>query len=43
MKERKIYCRTPKCSCKMFDYVPICKGQVMMIGCSWLARSEVPV
>lgn len=23
--ERKINCRTAKCPCKMFDYVPICK------------------
>ena len=23
--ERKINCRTSKCPCKMFDYVPVCK------------------
>ena len=43
VKERKIYCRTPKCSCKMFDYVPICKNKVMVNGCSWFTGSEVPV
>ena len=24
VKERKINCRTHKCPCKMFDYVPVC-------------------
>ena len=29
IKDRKIYCRTAKCGCKMFDYVPICNQIIL--------------
>ena len=31
IKDRKINCRTAKCACKMFTYVPICKFSYLLL------------
>lgn len=41
IKERKIYCRTPKCKCKMYDYVPICKNYQKIFSNKLLYFSRV--